>query len=133
MHARSCLLIVLSTLIAPATAGAATLPARPTTGPAEGVTATGAGKTLTVGFTGASAAWGKAHAGKKVAVECSKEPASSLLFAESETSSLDYTPAESTVAADGASARFTLEGPAGDLCQLSAAPDWTLTPAADTA
>lgn len=133
MHTRACLLTVLTALIVPAGAGAATLPARPVTGPAEGVTTTVAGKTLTVSFTGASAAWGRAHAGRKVEVECMTRPAG-LLFAKPRTGGSPYGVGEGRIDAGGAAARVTLHGSGGDACQIDAsATTWSVAPAADTA
>ncbi|HET6510529.1 MAG TPA: hypothetical protein VFG42_27280 [Baekduia sp.] len=119
----------------PVAAGAATLPARTTVGPAQGVTATASGTTLTLGFTGAAAAWGKAHAGKRLEVACSATPERGLLLAKTPPGeeSADGITGKGRVAADGASARIALHGAAGDACRIDGAPGWTLPPSGEMA
>jgi hypothetical protein len=136
MHGRSCLLTGLIALSIPATAGAATLPARTVVGPAQGVTATAKGKTLTLGFTGAAAAWGKAHAGGTIEVDCATTPAPGrLLFVKQPTApgSTEHGSGEGHVAADGASARIELSGAPGDSCAVNGAPTWELPPSSEQA
>lgn len=83
MHVRLLLFTVVSALIvaAPARAAApATLPHRTLVGPAQGVQASVSGKTVTIRFTGASAAWGRKRAGQEAFVTCAASPEPGLLF-----------------------------------------------------
>lgn len=141
MSARSCLLIVVTAFIVPASAGAATLPPRAVLGPAQGITASGSGRTLTVGFTGAAAAWGTAHAGRKVEAECGVAPPNGPQLAEDPAPSPDSDDSDESgggsgsgrVAADGASVRIALDAPAGDACTLNGAPGWAVPPSGQVA
>lgn len=136
MHGRSLLLTGLLALAVPATSTAATLPARATLGPAQGVTASASGRTLTLGFTGAAAAWGKAHAGRKLAVACAETPPPGLLFVkepEDPTDPLPISIGSGRVAADGAAARIALDGPGRDACTIVGALDWAVPPSTEMA
>jgi hypothetical protein len=130
MHGRSLLLTGLVALLIPATAQAATLPARVTVGPAQGVTASASGRTLTLGFTGAAAGWGRAHAGRAIEVDCAPTPSTGLQLVEEPAGSADRDGhGKGRVASDGATARLVLDGPAGDACAIDGAPGWALPPA----
>jgi hypothetical protein len=120
MTARSVLLIVLLALtFASAESATAALAPRTETGPAQGVQATVTGTTVEVRFTGTSASWGTARAGKRVTLICEAHPAPGLLFADNAERSADLEDhlAEATVAADGTSLRATLKKP-GDACDI---------------
>jgi hypothetical protein len=136
MHGRSLLLTGLIALLIPTAAGAATLPARTALGPEQGVTASASGRTLTIGFTGAAAAWGRAHAGRKVVVECHQAPPSGLLFVKDPgglTDPLHLSTGTARLGADGAAVRVGLDGPARDACTVDGAPDWAAPPSTQVA
>lgn len=132
MHGRSLLLTGLTILAIPASAGAATLPARISLGPAQGVTASATGRTLSVGFTGAVAAWGKAHAGRTVKAECQGAPVHGPQLVKDPEGHPDFSSGSGRVSADGTTARIAVDGPAGDLCVIDGAPEWELAPSAQT-
>jgi hypothetical protein len=135
MRRRLVLFTVVSALIAPGGAHAAPLPPRGALGPEQGVTATASPKALTIAFTGASAAWGRAHAGREVELTCVDRPAQGLLLAEdaSVADADDGPPHATRVAADGASVRFAVTGPPGDLCAVNARSTWDVPPSAELA
>ncbi|WP_445152269.1 hypothetical protein [Baekduia sp. Peel2402] len=90
MRTRLVLFTVVITLIAAASASAApaaTLPQRTVVGPDQGVQASVAGTSVTIRFTGVSAAWGKKRAGKQALVSCERSPALGLLFREGDAGS----------------------------------------------
>jgi hypothetical protein len=117
MRPRLLVLTVACALIAPAAAGAASLPQRSPLGPAQGVQASVSGTTVTIRFTGASAAWGKAHAGAQVLLTCDVHPAEKLLFSKSADGAAASNVAV-RVAEDGGSVRHAFDGPPGDACDV---------------
>lgn len=88
MRTRLILFTVVSSLIVAGSARGAMLPHRTLVGPAQGVQATLTGQTVTVRFTGASAAWGQRRAGDTAAVSCEAQPEPGLLFREDTATSL---------------------------------------------
>jgi hypothetical protein len=91
-------------------------------GPPQGVRATATGKTVEIRFTGASATFGKAHAGRPVVVTCAAHPVPGLAFTgpdadDAVDDALDGL-ATVRVAADGASVRATFKRAPGDACEI---------------
>jgi hypothetical protein len=97
--------------------------------PAHGVQASLTGKTVEIRFTGASAAFGQAHAGQSVTIACASRPAPGLAFA---TAGVDLDAAvddaldrlaTARIAADGTSVRATLAAATADTCDVTAGDD----------
>ena len=110
-------LVTIAPLLGAAPAGAAPAKTTPVVpGPAEGVTATVAGTTVTVRFAGASAAVGRRLAGKRVSIECDEHPAPGLLLADSGRVDDNYE--EVTVASDGTHVAVRL-ATRGDGCEIT--------------
>jgi hypothetical protein len=123
MLRRSVPFIIAATLIGVPATTASARARRTEIGPAQGVQATVTGTTVDIRFTGASAAFGKAHAGQRMFVSCAPHPIGALLFAETSTDDVLGRVARATVSADGSTLRVTRKAAPGDSCDLSGARD----------
>jgi len=137
MRVRLILFTVVSSLIVAASTSAATLPHRTVVGPAQGVqaSASASAKTVTIRFTGASAAWGKKRAGRTVYVTCAARPEPGLFFRDDDTTSTSpgistgfededaqsdglAELGEARLSPSGASVKAKVADPKADLCEV---------------
>lgn len=122
MVRRFVLVIIAIALSAGSAAGAPAAVPRTEYDPAHGVRATVTGNTVEVRFTGASAAFGTAHAGQRVTFSCGSHPPPGLAFAGTGVADAFGFAlgalAPGRVTADGASVSATLPGAPGDACDI---------------